>query len=178
MHSVLKDFKAFVMRGNIVELALGFTVGATFATVAKSLVNDVIMPPLGLLIGQADFSDAFWVLRAGDMVEPPYVTLQLAQEAGATTLNYGVFLTNVFTLLIIALAMFAVIRMAARFSAALEDEFGGDEAATVPDAPTTKKCAYCRQVVPVKASRCHHCTSFLGTAGGPLEPDTRITPGE
>ncbi|NNE69778.1 MAG: large conductance mechanosensitive channel protein MscL [Rhodothermales bacterium] len=175
---MIADFKTFVMRGNLVELAIGFTVGATFATVAKSLVNDIIMPPIGLLIGQTDFSDAFWVLRAGEGAAPPYASLEAATSAGATTLNYGVFLTNVFTLLIIAAAMFMIIRVVNNMSEKLEDEFGGDEAEAKPDAPTTKKCAYCRQVVPIKASRCHHCTSFLGTEGGPLRPDVRITPGE
>ena len=175
MKKLYSEFKAFLMRGNLVELAIGFTVGAAFSTVAKSLVDDLIMPPLGLLLGQTDFSDAFLVLKAGEGAPPPYVSLQAAAEAGATTLNYGVFLTNALTLLIIALAMFIVIRLVNKVTEEIQDEFGGDEKYE-PEQPTTKKCAYCRQVVPFKASRCHHCTSFLGTDGGPLQPDARITP--
>ncbi|MEM9996812.1 MAG: large conductance mechanosensitive channel protein MscL [Bacteroidota bacterium] len=176
MKKLYGEFKTFLMRGNLVELAIGFTVGAAFSTVAKSLVDDLIMPPLGLLLGQTDFSDAFLVLKAGEGASPPYVSLQAAAEAGATTLNYGVFLTNVFTLLIIAVAMFVVIRLVNKVTEEIQDEFGGDEK-DEPEQPTTKKCAYCRQVVPYKASRCYHCTSFLGTDGGPLTPDEKITPG-
>lgn len=173
--SLLSEFRKFAMRGNLVDLAIGFTVGAAFSTVAKSLVDDLIMPPLGLLLGRTDFSDAYILLRAGEGAAPPYASLQAAQAAGATTLNYGVFLTNVLTLLLIALAMFVVIRAVNRVSEKLHDEFGtADE---TPEAqPDTKKCAYCREVVPYKASRCSHCTSFLGTEGGPLNPDARITP--
>lgn len=173
--SIFSEFKKFAMRGNLVDLAIGFTVGAAFSTVAKSLVDDLIMPPLGLLLGRTDFSDAFILLRAGEGAAPPYASLQAAQAAGATTLNYGVFLTNVFTLLLIALAMFVVIRAVNRVSEKLHDEFGNADE-TPKEQPETKKCAYCREVVPYKASRCSHCTSFLGTEGGPLEPDTRITP--
>ncbi|MBO6575952.1 MAG: large conductance mechanosensitive channel protein MscL [Rhodothermales bacterium] len=175
MAALLKQFKNFVMRGNLIDMAIGFTVGATFSTVVKSLVDDIIMPPVGLLLGETDFSDAFVVLRAGPETEPPYASLQLAQAAGATTLNYGSFLTNVLALLIIAMAMFVVIRMIHKASEALKDEFGGDEKQEAAE-PTTKKCAYCREVVPFKASRCSHCTSFLGVEGGPLEPDASVLP--
>ena len=173
--SFVSEFKKFAMRGNLVDLAIGFTVGAAFSTVAKSLVDDLIMPPLGLILGRTDFSDAYVLLREGEGAAAPYVSLEAAQAAGATTLNYGQFLTNVFTLLLIALAMFLVIRAVNRISEKLNDEFGtADE---TPDAqPDTKKCAYCREAVPFKASRCAYCTSFLGTEGGPLAPDARITP--
>ncbi len=173
--SFLSEFKKFALRGNIVDLAIGFTVGAAFSTMAKSLVDDLIMPPLGLLIGRTDFSDAYLLLRAGERAPGPYASLQAAQAAGATTLNYGQFLTNVLTLLLVALAMFLVIRAVNRVGETLRDEFG--HADETPEAqPDTKKCAYCREAVPFKASRCSHCTSFLGTEGGPLTPDTRITP--
>jgi len=173
--SLISEFRKFAMRGNLVDLAIGFTVGAAFSTVAKSLVDDLIMPPLGLLLGRTDFSDAYILLRAGEGATPPYASLQVAQAAGATTLNYGQFLTNVFTLFLIALAMFVVIRAVNRVSEKLNDEFGKSDE-TPAEQPETKKCAYCREVVPFKASRCSHCTSFLGTEGGPLNPDTRITP--
>ena len=181
MTKMFAEFKKFVMRGNLVDLAIGFTVGAAFSTVAKSLVDDIIMPPLGLLLGKTDFTDAFWMLRAGEGAPPPYVSLQAAQAAGATTLNYGRFFTNAFTLLLIALAMFIVVRLINKISEEIRDEFGKDEtAASSAEAaePEQKKCAYCRQVVPFRSSRCHHCTSFLGTSGGPLNPDIRITPGD
>ena len=173
--SFLSEFKKFALRGNLVDLAIGFTVGAAFSTVAKSLVDDLLMPPLGLLLGRTDFSDAYVLLRAGEGAPAPYASLAAAQAAGATTLNYGSFLTNVLTLLLVALAMFLVIRAVNRVGETLRDEFG--HADETPDAqPETKKCAYCREAVPFKASRCSHCTSFLGTEGGPLNPDTRITP--
>ena len=169
------EFRKFALRGNLVDLAIGFTVGAAFSTVAKSLVDDLIMPPLGLLLGRTDFSDAYLLLRDGESVAGPYASLQAAQTAGATTLNYGQFLTNVLTLLLVALAMFVLIRAVNRVGDRLHDEFG--HADETPEAqPDTKKCAYCREVVPFKASRCSHCTSFLGTEGGPMNPDTRITP--
>ena len=181
MTKLFGEFKKFVMRGNLVDLAIGFTVGAAFSTVAKSLVDDIIMPPLGLLLGKTDFTDAFLLLRAGEVSPPPYLTLEAAKVAGATTLNYGRFLTNALTLLLIALAMFTVVRLINKISEEIRDEFGQDEQSSTSAEeaePEQKKCAYCRQVVPFRASRCHHCTSFLGTSGGPLNPDTRITPGD
>lgn len=108
--SVTSEFKEFMLRGNLVDLAIGFTVGAAFATFAQSFVDDIIMPPLGLLLGQTDFSNAFWVLREGPEIGAPYSSLDAAKEAGATTLNYGSFLTNFITLFLIALVMFIVIR--------------------------------------------------------------------
>lgn len=108
--SISSEFKEFMLRGNLVDLAIGFTVGAAFSTFAQSLVDDIIMPPLGLLLGRTDFSNAFWVLREGEEVGGPYVSLEAAKEAGATTLNYGNFLTNFLTLFLIAVAMFIVIR--------------------------------------------------------------------
>lgn len=173
--SFLSEFKKFALRGNLIDLAIGFTVGAAFSTVAKSLVDDLLMPPLGLLLGRTDFSDAYVLLRAGEGAPEPYASLVAAQAAGATTLNYGSFLTNVLTLLLVALAMFLVIRAVNRVGATLRDEFGSSD--ELPEAqPATKKCAYCREAVPFQASRCSHCTSFLGTEGGPLTPDARITP--
>lgn len=173
---LLAEFKAFALRGNLVELAIGFTVGAAFSTVARSLVDDLIMPPLGLLLGQTDFSDAFLLLRAGEGAPPPYPSLLAAQAAGATTLNYGRFLTNVLTLLLVAAAMFMLIRAVNRLGERIRDEFGQADVPAAPSEPETKKCAYCRQTVPFRASRCPHCTSFLGREGGPLQPDPALLP--
>ena len=171
--SLLSDFKAFALRGNLVDLAIGFTVGAAFTTVAESLVDDLLMPPLGLILGQTDFSDYYLLLRAGDAAPPPYETLEAAQAAGAVTFNYGSFLTALFTFLIVAVAVFALVRLVKRAGDAVEDEFGEPDE---PETPDTKKCAYCRENVPFKAGRCPHCTSFLGTHGGPLEPDAEVMP--
>ena len=172
---LLKDFKSFALRGDLVDLAIGFTVGAAFTTVARSLVDDLLMPPLGLVLGQTDFSDYYWLLRDGDAAPGPYATKEAAEAAGAVTLDYGEFATNLLTFLVVALAVFAVVRLVTRASRAIEDEFGE---ADQPDQPETKKCAYCRETVPYKASRCSHCTSFLGTDGGPLHPDAALTPGD
>jgi len=174
MKGLFAEFQKFALRGNLVDLAIGFTVGAAFSTVARSLVDDLIMPPLGLLLGQTDFSDAFVLLKAGPGAAPPYASLEVARAAGATTLNYGRFLTNSLTLLLIALAMFLLVRTINRVSERLRDEFGRADEPVAPSEPETKKCAYCRQAVSFRASRCPHCTSFLGTQGGPLAPDPAL----
>lgn len=172
--SILSDFKSFALRGNLVDLAIGFTVGAAFTTVAQSLVDDLLMPPLGLILGSTDFSDYYLLLESGDAEPGPYATKEAAEAAGAVILDYGEFLTNVFTFLVVALAVFVVVRIVRKASGAIADEFGTPDA---PDTPETKKCAYCREAVPYAASRCSHCTSFLGTDGGPLQPDAALTPG-
>ena len=171
--SLLSDFKAFALRGNLVDLAIGFTVGAAFTTVAQSLVNDLLMPPLGLVLGETDFSDYYVLLREGEAAPGPYATLEAAVEAGAVTFNYGAFLTHLLTFLIVAVAVFVLVRMVKRAGEKIQDEFGEEDS---PDTPDSKKCAYCRETVPYKASRCSHCTSFLGTDGGPLHPDAALTP--
>ena len=171
---LLSEFKDFALRGNLVDLTIGFTVGAAFTTVAQSLVNDLVMPPLGLVLGDTDFSDYYVLLREGDAAPGPYPTLEAAVEAGAVTFNYGSFLTNLLTFLVVAVVVFVLVRAVKRASEEIQDEFGNADAA--PDTPTTKKCAYCRETVPYAASRCAHCTSFLGTDGGPLHPDARLSP--
>jgi len=159
---VLKEFKTFIMRGNLVDLAIGFTVGAAFTTVAKSLVSDVIMPPIGLAIGRVDFKDLFLVLRVGTVKPPPYTTIVDAQAAGAVTLNYGVFINNVIALIIVAIAMFLVIRAVNRVDAMLDRE--ADDPATpprTPEEPENKKCPFCRSTIAYRAVRCPQCTSRL-----------------
>lgn len=153
---MFKDFKKFALRGNLIDMAIGFTVGAAFATVAKSIVSDILMPPVGLLLGRADFSDLFWLLRAGENAPPPYATLAEAQEAGAVTVSYGVFVNNVVAFLLVALAMFVIVRMVNRAKDSLE---GGEP--EQPGEPSDKKCPYCQMVVPYKATRCAYCTSEL-----------------
>lgn len=163
---IFDEFKNFAMRGNVVDLAVGFTVGAAFSTVARSLVDDIIMPPVGLLIGQ-DFADSFIVLQEGnaEIAAQPYETLAQAQEAGAVTWNYGLFINTIITFLIVALAMFLIIRFINRLDAQMEEEFG--EKPKEPSEPTNKKCPYCLQTIPYRATRCPQCTSHLETNAEP-----------
>lgn len=154
---MFSEFKKFVMRGNLIDLAIGFTVGAAFSTVAKSLVEDIIMPPVGLITGGADFADHFLVLKEGSEAAAPYATLADAQGAGAVTLNYGVFLNNVLALLLVAIAMFAIIRAINR----IHDEMTEDEPSKDDKTSTEKKCRYCKSIIDFKAIRCPHCTSEL-----------------
>lgn len=157
----VKDFKKFALRGNMVDLAIGFTVGAAFTTVVKSLVTDIIMPPIGLATGNADFADQFVVLKAPEgkpIPEAGYQTLKAAQEAGAVTLNYGNFLNNCIALLIVAFAMFLIIRAVKKVDDQLDDAFNEDKP---PEEPTEKKCEFCRSTIPFRATRCPQCTSQL-----------------
>ena len=153
------EFRKFAMRGNVVDLAIGFTVGAAFTTIAKSLVDDIIMPPVGLALGRADFSDLYWLLKPGTEEAPPYATLADAQAAGAVTVNYGDFVNNVIAFLLIALAMFLIIKVINKIDRELEEASGAG--AQEPGEPDTKKCPYCLSSVPFKATRCPQCTSEL-----------------
>lgn len=163
----IEDFKKFALRGNMIDLAIGFTVGAAFTTVVKSMVNDLIMPPVGLLTGNADFSDLFTVLNVPEGTSVPeagFQTLKAAQEAGAVTINYGVFLNSCLSLLIVAIAMFMIIRLVNRLDEQLDEAFGDPPSA---DEPTEKKCEFCRMTIAYRATRCPHCTSELGAVGEP-----------
>ena len=144
------EFKAFVMRGNVMDLAVGVIIGAAFGAIVKSLVDDVIMPPLGLVTGGVDFSDKYLLLKAGEAAGPPYASLAAAKEAGAVTLNYGLFFNNILTFLIVALAIFMLVRAINRLY-------------KQPSAPTpeTRPCPYCTMTVSLQATRCPHCTSDL-----------------
>ena len=149
---MLKDFKDFVMRGNVVDMAVGIIIGGAFGTIVKSLVSDVVMPPVGLLLGGVDFSDLFITLKEG-AAAGPYATLAAAQEAGAVTISYGLFFNAVISFLIVALAVFMMIRSLNKMQA---------EEAEEPAEPTTKECGFCFSEVPIKATRCPNCTSELG----------------
>ena len=148
---MFKEFKAFIMRGNVLDLAVGVIIGAAFGAIVKSFVDDILMPPIGLLLGNVDFSNIFAVLKAGDPAGP-YATLAAAQEAGAVTMNFGVFINVIISFLITAFAIFLVIRAAN----ALQRK---EEAA--PPAPTTKSCPFCHTDIPIPATRCPNCTSQL-----------------
>lgn len=161
--SWIHDFSRFARRGNLLDLAVGFTVGAAFSTIAKSLVNDVLMPPVGLMLGRTDFTDLFWVLKSGPKAPAPYVTLADAQAAGAVTLNYGIFINSLVAFAIVALAMFVVVRVLQRAEARLDALIDRPELAT-DEPPTEKKCPHCRSTIDYLATRCPHCTSHLGDA--------------
>jgi large conductance mechanosensitive channel len=150
---MLKEFKAFALRGNVLDLAVGILIGGAFGTIVKSLVDDIIMPPIGLALGNVDFADVFILLKPGTKAPPPYATLADASAAGAVTVNYGNFINNVVTFLIVAFAVYLIVRAANRLKPQ-------DAAA----APATQDCPYCRMAIPVAASRCPHCTSELRAA--------------
>jgi large conductance mechanosensitive channel len=147
----LKEFKEFAMRGNVVDMAVGIIIGGAFGTIVKSLVADVLMPPIGLLVGGVDFSDLFITLKQGT-VSGPYTTLASAQAAGAVTISYGVFLNAVISFLIVAFAVFLLVK-------GLNELHREKEAP--PKEPTTKDCPFCFTSIPIKATRCPHCTSEL-----------------
>ena len=152
---MLREFKEFVMRGNVVDMAVGIIIGAAFGTIINSLVTDVIMPPIGLLLGNIDFSNLFIVLKEGAKAPPPYESLTAAKAAGATSINYGVFINTIITFLIVAFAVFLLIRKINRLKRQEE---------APPAVPTTKECSYCFSTIPIKATRCPHCTSDLKAA--------------
>jgi large conductance mechanosensitive channel len=153
--SMLKDFKAFITRGSVIDMAVGIIIGAAFSPIISSFVNDVLMPPIGLALGRVDFKNLFVVIKEGT-TPGPYASLDVAKAAGAVSINYGVFINTIITFLIIAAVVFFFIvrpvgQMRAREAAA----------AAAPAAPTAKECAYCHTQIPVKASRCPNCTSQL-----------------
>jgi len=149
---MLNEFKKFVMRGSVVDMAVGIIIGAAFGTIVKSLVSDIIMPPIGLLLGNVDFANLFAVLKEGAKAAGPYASLADAQAAGAVTINYGVFINTIISFIIVAFAIFLIIRKI--------NELKKQEEAP-PAEPTTKDCPFCFTSIPIKATRCPHCTSKL-----------------
>ena len=147
---MFKEFKEFILKGNVMDMAVGIIVGAAFGTIVISLVADVIMPPIGLLLGKVDFSNLFVVLKEG-AAAGPYASLAAAKQAGAVTLNLGIFINTIISFLIIAFAIFLVIRQINKLRRKAE----------AAAAPATKECPYCFSAVPVKAVRCPFCTSTL-----------------
>ncbi|KMJ53132.1 mechanosensitive ion channel protein MscL [Vogesella sp. EB] len=150
--SVLKEFREFAMRGNVIDLAVGVVIGGAFGTIVKSLVDDVIMPPIGLLIGNVDFANLFFVLKEGAKAAP-YASVAAAKEAGAVTLNIGLFINALVSFTIIAFAIFMLIKTLNKLQR---------PAPAAPVEVTTKECGYCLSSIPLKATRCPHCTSQLG----------------
>jgi len=150
---MLKEFQEFIARGNVMDMAIGIIIGSAFGAIIKSLVSDIIMPPIGLLLGDVDFSNLFIVLEQGKDIAAPYASLQAARDAGAVTINYGLFVDTIISFIIVAFVIFLVIRNVNK----LKRE---KEAAPPPD-PTTKECPFCLSSVAIKATRCAHCTSEL-----------------
>lgn len=143
-----KEFKEFIMRGNVLDMAIGIIIGAAFGTVVKSLVDDIIMPPIGMLLGGVDFNNLFITLGPGE-----YETLVEAQEAGAATINYGIFINNVIAFLIVALVVFLLVKGFNQMQREEEEE--------APAEPTTKNCPECLSEIPIEARRCAFCTTVL-----------------
>jgi large conductance mechanosensitive channel len=158
------EFRKFIMRGNALDLAVGFVLGAAFTTIVKSLVDDIIMPPIGLLLGGVDFSNLFVVMKQGAEAGP-YASLAAAKEAGAVTMNVGVFLNAVITFLIVGFAVFLVVRSINQLETRFEAKFAKEK--PKPGDPTEKKCPHCLTTVPYKATRCSACTSQLEVTTGP-----------
>ncbi len=150
---MLKEFRDFAMRGNVVDMAVGIIIGGAFGTITKSMVDDVIMPPIGLLLGGVDFSNLFVVLKAGAANAGPYAALVDAKAAGAVTINLGLFINTVISFVIVAFACFLMIRGL--------NALKRKEAAAPPPPATTKECKFCLSAIPIKASVCAHCTSQL-----------------
>ena len=149
---MFKEFKTFIMRGNVMDMAIGIVIGTAFGLIVNSLVNDIIMPPIGLALGSVDFSNLFALLREGT-TPGPYASLADAQSAGAVTINYGVFINTIISFLIIGFSLFLIVRM---INAAYKKE-----AEPAPAPVTTKECPHCYSVIPMKATRCPYCTSQL-----------------
>ena len=143
---MFKEFKEFIMRGSVLDLAIGVIIGGAFGKIISSLVNDVIMPPIGLLLGKVNFTDLYINLSGTE-----YPSLAAAQEAGAPTLNYGLFLNSILEFLIIALVIFLIVKQVNRMMKPKE----------APAAPATKTCPFCQSEIAIKATRCPHCTSQL-----------------
>lgn len=142
---MFKEFKEFAVRGNVIDLAVGVIIGAAFGKIVTSLVDDILMPPLGMLIGRVDFANLFINLSGGS-----YQTLEQAKEAGAATINYGLFLNNLLSFLLVVFAVFLLVRWINRL-----------RRQETPEAPVAKECPFCRSTIPIKATRCPNCTSQL-----------------
>ena len=145
-----KEFKEFIARGNVINLAIGVIIGGAFSTIVSSLVNDIIMPPIGLLLGNVDFSNLFI-----DLSGQGYESRAAAEDAGAATINYGIFVNHVISFIIIAFVVFLLVQQINRLKRAREEE-------EAPAEPTTKECPYCFTTIPIRATRCPNCTTQLG----------------
>lgn len=154
---MFQEFKKFAIRGNVIDMAVGIIIGGAFTTIVKSLVGDVIMPPIGMLLGGVNFDHLMLVIRPGT-TPGPYTTVADAQAAGAVTINYGVFINSLVSFMIVAFAVFMLVKGINRLR-----ELDKKDPEPEPAGPTTKNCPYCISTVPISASRCPSCTSELAT---------------
>ncbi len=152
MKNFFSEFKKFISRGNVMDMAVGIIIGAAFTKIVNSLVADIIMPPIGILMGNIDFSNWFIVLKNGAEVAAPYASIEAAKTAGAVTLNIGFFINSIISFLIVAFAIFVLIKGINKLK---------EEPAPAPSAPTTKTCPHCFSEINIKATKCPNCTSDL-----------------
>jgi large conductance mechanosensitive channel len=152
---MFKEFREFAMRGNVLDMAVGIIIGGAFGTIVKSMVDDVLMPPVGLALGNVDFSNLFVVLKEGSKAAAPYAALADARAAGAVTINYGLFINSLVSFVIVAFCVFLLVRAMNRLKR---------EEAAPPAEPTSRDCPFCYSAIPLKASRCPHCTSEIKPA--------------
>ncbi|MCL2334528.1 MAG: large-conductance mechanosensitive channel protein MscL [Endomicrobia bacterium] len=150
--SFVKEFKEFAVKGNVIDMAVGIIIGAAFGKIVDSLVKDIIMPPIGVLLGNIDFSNLFFVLKEGKVAPEPYLTLEAAKQAGAVTLNIGLFLNVIITFIIVAFAVFLLIKGINKL-----------KNTTPPPAPAPdkKECPFCCSSIPIKAVKCPNCTAEI-----------------
>ncbi len=153
MSKIINEFREFAVKGNVVDMAVGIIIGAAFGAIANSLVSDVIMPPLGVLVGNIDFTNFFIVVKEGTTAGP-YPSLKAAQDAGAVTVNYGLFTNTVVNFLVVSIAVFLLVRAINRLRR--------DELTSEPASPSEKACPYCCSNIAINAKRCPFCTSELG----------------
>ncbi|MBO7611210.1 MAG: large-conductance mechanosensitive channel protein MscL [Elusimicrobia bacterium] len=152
MKNFFNEFKKFIARGNVMDMAVGIIIGAAFTKIVNSLVADIIMPPIGLLLGDIDFTNWFVVLKDGAETAAPYASLEAAKAAGAVTMNIGFFINSIISFLIVAFAIFIVIKAINKMK---------EKPAPAPAAPTTKQCPYCFSEININATKCPHCTSDI-----------------
>jgi large conductance mechanosensitive channel len=150
MKKLFTEFKEFVSRGNVIDLAIGIIIGSAFSALVNSIVNNLLMPPFGLLLGNVNFQDLFIVLKQGEVALPKEATLQMARDAGAVTFNYGQFITDLISFLLLAMGVFLIVKAFTKLKSTLEKPV-----------EEKKECPYCFTSIPVKAVRCPHCTSQL-----------------
>ena len=152
MKGFFGEFKKFIARGNVMDMAVGIIIGAAFTQIVNSLVADIIMPPISLMLGNIDFTNWFIVLRQGAETAGPYASLEAAKAAGAVTMNLGFFINSIISFLIVAFAIFSIIKVINKMK---------EEPAPAPAAPTTKQCPHCFSEININATKCPHCTSDL-----------------
>ena len=162
MKKLVQEFKEFIIQGNAIDLAIGIIIGAAFSTVVTSIVDNLMMPPLGLLLGRVDFQDLFIILRQGEQVLPENATLEMAREVGAVTFNYGLFISDLVSFILLGFGVFLIVRGINRLhEKANEVKARTEREEQEVEEPKEKDCPYCHKTIPIKATRCPFCTSQL-----------------